>query len=115
VKVSKCTLPILVGVALAFNTSGCNKKPTVHKPTSVQDGIEQLRIALDNANEQVKSNLYSGVSYNLRYEKYEEAMMALEQIINDPSLNESQKKLANEVMELLKQTAQGGQPAPAAN
>jgi len=112
-KVSKWILPILAGVALAVNTAGCNKQPTLHKPQSLQDGIDQLRLALDNANDEVKSNLYNGVSYNLRYDRYEEAMMAMERIQNDPSLNDAQKKLAGEVMDLMKQHVQGEQNAPA--
>ena len=81
---------------IALGADACSKG-AAHKPQTLQEGIDQLRVALDKASDEVKSNLYSGVSYNLRYDRYEEAMMAMERILNDPSLNASQKELANNV------------------
>jgi len=112
-KEPKWIIPILVGGVLALGAAGCSQQAATHKPQTLQEGIDELRVALENANEEVKSNLYSGVSYNIRYDRYEEAMMAVERIVSDPSLNESQKKLANEVMDLLKQNVQNQQKAPA--
>lgn len=65
-----------------------------------------MRVALAKANPEVQSNLYSGLSYNCRYGNYEQALMALDRIINDPSLTERQKKVADGVLDVLKQTIQ---------
>jgi len=112
-KAPKWILQILAVGVLALAAAGCSRQAATHKPATLQEGVDQLRMALDNASDEVKSNLYSGVSYNIRYGNYPEAMMAMERIANDSSLNESQKKLANEVMDLLKQSIQDEQNAPA--
>jgi len=93
--------------------SGCKKAVTTQKPQSLQEGVEQLRAALVNASPQVQSNLYSGVSYGIRYGNYTQALEAMDRILADPGLNAQQKQLANDVTDLLKTAAQNQQNAPA--
>jgi len=93
--------------------SGCKKAVTTQKPQSLQEGVEQLRAALVNASPQVQSNLYSGVSYGIRYGNYTQALEAMDRILADPGLNAQQKQLANDVTDLLKAAAQNQQNAPA--
>jgi len=78
----------------------------------VEAGSEQLRAALLNASPEVQSNLYNGVAYNIRYGNYENALMSLDRIANGPSLNDRQKKLVNDVIELLKSKIQSQDNAP---
>lgn len=102
-----------MSACLALGVAACSKGPS-GQPKTLEDGLAQLRESLVNANAQVQSNLYSGVSYGIRYGNYTQALGAMDQIANDPSLDGKQKQLANQVLELLKQKAQsegGAQPA----
>jgi hypothetical protein len=102
-----------VALALLVFSAACGKKQAFQQPQTVEEGVTQLRAALVNANANIQSNLYGGVDYGVRYGNYVNAMAALDRIAADASLTEQQKKLVNDVMNLLKQKAQG-QPAPAA-
>jgi hypothetical protein len=75
--------------------------------------MAQLRSALVNASPEVQSNLYSGVSYGIRYGNYAQALESMDRILADPGLNAQQKKVANDVTDLLKTAAQTQQNAPA--
>ncbi len=101
-KRSSCTFSALLGGLLFLNFIACKKEASFKPPENVDAGIEQLRAALINANPVVQSNLYNGVIYNRRYGKNLQAMMALDQIASDPSLNDRQKKLVNDLIEMLK-------------
>ncbi len=92
---------------------GCHKQSaTSGVPKTLDDGVAQLQAALNGANQETRSNFFSGVLYNIRYDNYKQASAALQQIAADPSLNDQQKKLASEVGDLLKQQQQNAaQPA----
>jgi len=45
------------------------------------------------------------VLMSFRYRQYEKALMAMDKLVNDANLNEEQKKLANDVLEQVKQVA----------
>jgi len=66
-----------------------------------------------DASPQVQSNLYNGVSYGVRYGNFPQALEAMDAIVADPSLKPEQKKVADNVIELLKAAAQNQQNAPA--
>ncbi|HWX20612.1 MAG TPA: hypothetical protein VN578_12000 [Candidatus Binatia bacterium] len=109
-------LGLLTAGVLALSGAGCKKQAASQNPQTLQDGVAQLSASLATASPEVRSNLYSGVAFGIRYGKYVDAMMALDQIASNPSLNEQQKKLVNNVLDLLKQEIQkqqgGASPAP---
>lgn len=101
----------LVAVGLLILAQpGCKKKAvTGQAPQTVEQGVEQLRAALLKASPDVQGDLYNGVVFNLRYGKNVEALASLDKISSDPSLTPDQKKLVDQVIELLKQRVQGAQ------
>lgn len=106
-------LCIATGVLLAASGAGCAKKPASAPPQTLQQGVAQLRAALRTAGPEVERDLYDHVVRGIHYRHYPEALAALDRIANNPSLSDQQKKLANDVTELLKQAAQKQQNAPA--
>jgi hypothetical protein len=104
---------ILTAGLIAFSGVGCKKQAASGQPQTLQDGVAQLRKALVGANAQVQSNLYSGVDYGIRYGKFMDALAAMDQITSDPSLNDAQKKAANNVIQLLQQAITNAPAAPA--
>ena len=98
---------------LAFSAAGCNKKEAAAgRPETLQDGMMRLRAALTTASPEVQSNLYYGVNHGIRYADYRHAALALQQIDGDPSLTAEQKKVVNDVNELLKQAIENQQNTP---
>ena len=94
------TASLIAAGLLAFGGIGCKKQEQPQPP--LESSIQRLRAALVKASPEVQSNFYNGVDYNVRYENYVQAMMFVDRIANDPSLNPQQKKLANEAIEQLK-------------
>jgi hypothetical protein len=92
--------------------SGCKKDTITQKPQTLEEGVAQLRTLLADANPEVQSNLYNGVSYGVRYGNYPQALESMDRILGDSSLNAQQKKAANDVVDLLKTAAQNQQNAP---
>lgn len=107
-------LPILTGGLLALSGLGCGKGGAFRQPQTIEDGVAQARTALATASPAVRSNLYTGVSFSIRYGRYPEALAALDQIAGDPSLNERQKKVVNDLAALIKQAIQNQQTPPRA-
>ncbi len=103
---------ILIGSLLLFAGAGCKKGASSEKPQTAQEGVQQLRQVLINANADVQSNLYSGVIYAMRYGRSMDALMALDRIVTDPSLNDQQRKAVSNVIDLVKQEVQGQEGAP---
>lgn len=105
---------IIIG-SLPFLGFACKKDGAAQSADPLQASFQKLRAELVKASPQVQSNLYNHVDYSLRYENYVDALMYLDAIANDPSLNDKQKKAANDTIELLKAKAQGaGAPKPPA-
>jgi predicted small lipoprotein YifL len=100
------TLLAVVVMALGVSFSGCGKKQPPTPPPAEISGIKvdlpKLRQALSGAAPEVQSGL-SMVTSNLRYGQYEKALMGLDQLLNNPALNDSQKKVVNDVIEQMKQ------------
>ena len=113
VKKALCVLSILAAGLLGFNCAGCKKQGSQQPPESLEAAFQKLRASLVKASPEVQSNLYNGVDYNLRYDNYLKAMMFLDRIATDPSLNEQQKKDVNQVIEMVKVKVQGNAPPPA--
>jgi hypothetical protein len=104
---------IVMGSLLALSGAGCSKKAVSAPPQTLQQGVAQLRAALLTADPEVQRELYNRVVRGIRYRQYPQALAALDRIASNPSLNDQQKKIVNDVAELLKQAAQKQQNAPA--
>jgi hypothetical protein len=52
------------------------------------------------------------VAFGVRYGDYPKALMALDQLSNNPNVTDAEKKAVNEVLEQVKKLAQNA-PAPA--
>jgi outer membrane murein-binding lipoprotein Lpp len=114
--ISVCLFSLVLGSLFVFGGAGCQKKTVAQaEPKTLEQGVADLRAAVASANPQVQSNFFNGVSTGIRYGDYAKASVALQQIASDPSLNDQQKKVVNEVGDLLKQAIEGnqapGQPA----
>ncbi len=72
--------------------------------------LPKLNEAFVNASPEVKKTA-TEVTLNVRYTKYEDALMALDKLANDPNVTEAQKKIVTTVIEQVKKLANG---APAA-
>ena len=99
-------LSVVTIIFLAFGSEGCKKNGASGQPKTVEEGLMQLRAALVTASPEVQSNLYNGVSYGIRYGNFVDALGALDQIASNPTLTGDQKKLVNNVADLLKQSIQ---------
>ena len=110
-----CILVAVLILTLLSCGTGCKKNATGggQKPQTLEAGMEQLRAALGDASPLVQSNLYNGVSSGIRYGNYPQALEAMDAIVGDPGLNAQQKKVAGDVIELLKAAAQNQQNTPA--
>jgi hypothetical protein len=95
---------------------GCGKGDQTPKaPTfeGVTVDIPKLNATFETADPEVK-RVVTEVGFNIRYTKYEQALMSLDKLANDPKVTEPQKKVVNEVIEQVKKLANAGAaPAPA--
>jgi len=106
-------LSVLAVVLLAWGAAGCKKQASAQAPKRLEDGVLQLQAALAKASPEAQRSFYNEVDYGIRYDNYPQALAALGRIAADPSLNTHQKKLVNDVAELVKARMQGqAKPAP---
>ena len=107
---------LVLGVLAAalLTVVGCGKSETPPAPQmqGVTVDIPKLTQAFENASQEIKTTVTS-VGFNARYGKYEDALMALDKLANDPNVNEAQKKVVNQVIEQVKQLANAAPPAAA--
>jgi len=100
------TLLAIVLMASAAGFCGCGKKQPPAPPPAEISGIKvdvpKLRQALSGSAQEVQSDLNMFTS-SLRYGQYEKALMGLDKLINNPALNDTQKKVVNDVIEQMKQ------------
>jgi hypothetical protein len=94
-------ITILLGSLLCFSGAGCKKQNSA-KAQTPEDASFQLRLSLDNASPEVKNIYYDKVDNGVRYGKYQDAIAALDQLVAQPGVTDQQKKLANQLSELLK-------------
>jgi hypothetical protein len=106
---------LMVGLLAAgfLVCSGCHKSETTTgaEINGVTVDIAKLSQSFVNSSEQLKQTV-TQVGLNVRYTKYEDALMTLDKLVNDPSITADQKKIVNQVIEQVKKLA-GSQPAPA--
>jgi hypothetical protein len=104
------TLLVVAAAALFF--SGCSKADKAPQSIQVQGvsvDLPRFNTAFEAAPDATK-RVATDVGFNLRYNKYEEALMSLDKLSNDPGLTEPQKKVTADVIEQVKKLAN----APAA-
>jgi hypothetical protein len=105
----------LVGLSacLLVVGSGCGKPapPPAPQVDGVTVDLPKLNEAFVDANRDLKTAA-TMVGFNIRYKKYEDALMALDKLANDPAVTEPQKKIVNDVIEQVKKLA-GAAPAAA--
>jgi hypothetical protein len=101
----------LVVVAVLVG-AGCSKSapPQTADVNGVALDLPKLNEAFANASPELKSTA-TQVTIGVRYMKYEDALMALDKLANDPNVTEAQKKVVNTVIEQVKKLANA---APAA-
>src|SRR5437868_10655208 len=110
------SINLLLGLvaATAIVSAGCSKSdkaPPSPQFNGVTVDLPKLTAAFENAPQEQKA-LVNQVGFNIRYTKYEESLMALDKLANDPTVTEPQKKVVNELIEQVKKLANGGAAAP---
>jgi len=110
-------LPLLLGLASAvfLVSPGCSKtdKATpAPEVNGVSVDIPKLTEAFANASQEARTTV-NQVGFNIRYTKYEDALMSLDKLLNDPVTTEEQKKVVNQVIDEVKKLA-GASAAPPA-
>jgi hypothetical protein len=104
-------LPLGVVLGVLVLAAGCSKgdkNPPAAQFSGVTVDLPKLTEAFANASQEVRTTV-NQVGFNIRYTKYEDALMALDKLLNDPSTTEDQKKVVNQVIEEVKKLA-GAQP-----
>lgn len=102
----------LTGAALLAG-SGCKKSndlPTASQINGVTVDMPKLNEAFANSSQDLR-RLVTQVGFNIRYTKYEDALMSLDKLANDPNVTEDQKKVVNQLIDEVKKLANA---APAA-
>ena len=109
------TVNLLLGLVAATGlvAAGCSKSdktPASAEVNGVTLDLPKFNEAFAEADPEVKRTA-TEVGFNVRYGKYEEAMMALDKLVNDPKVNDNQKKIVNTLIDQVKKLANA---APAA-
>src|SRR5438477_7095879 len=92
---------------------GCSKSdktPQSAEVNGVTVDLPKFNEAFAEADPEVKRTA-TEVGFNIRYGKYEDALMALDKLVNDPKVNDNQKKIVNQLIDQTKKLANA---APAA-
>ncbi len=106
------TLLVVAAASLFF--SGCSKAdkaPQSLQMNGVSVDLPRFNTAFENSPDEVK-RVATQVGFNLRYNKYEEALMVLDKLSTDPNVTEPQKKVVADLIEQVKKLANA--PAPGA-
>jgi len=97
----KSTFWLIAVLLLCFSGAGC-KKNYVGTAKTPEEASFQLRMSLDKASPEVRKIYFDKVDPGVRYDKYPEALAALDQMASDPSVKEDQKKLITQLADMLK-------------
>ena len=86
--------------------AGCGKKQPVSPPAYEINGVKvdvpRLEDAFAGAPPEIQADV-NQTTMGLRYGLYEKSLMALDRLINNPALNDTQKKVVNDLIEQMKQ------------
>jgi hypothetical protein len=109
--VRRISLLLLCLVALA----GCQKSDQGQSQSPVFNGVKvdlpKLDLQFTNASPELMNSVTQIRRY-YRYSQFLQAMMELDKVSNDASLNEAQKKLISELLEQTKQVIAKAPPPP---
>src|SRR5712691_12731821 len=103
---------VLVAGLLAFTGCGKNelKYKTAYEIRGVKVDMPKLEQAFAGAGNDLQAAVVQTTS-NIRYGQYVEALVSLDKLVNNPSLNDAQKKVVNEVIEEMKQVINKAGPS----
>ncbi len=106
VKLTNCIFGVLAaGLLVVSGCSKAQKPPPAAQYGGVTVDLPKLQLAFStNENAEVQSQI-TQVAFGMRYGDYVKALMALDKLVNDPSVNDAQKKVVNEVIEQVKAVA----------
>jgi len=110
----KATLVLGLALAVVLATPGCgkaDKSPPPPEFNGVSVDIPKLVESFGDASDDLKRTA-NNVALSVRYTKYEDALMSLDKLVNDPKVTAEQKKMVNQVIEQVKKLA-GSTTAPA--
>jgi len=103
VKSANWLIAVLLGSLMCFSGAGCKKKTATGQAKTLEEAAFQLRLSFGaDTSPQVRNLYFDKVDPGVRYDKYQEALAALDQMSNDPSLKEDQKKLITQLADMLK-------------
>jgi hypothetical protein len=104
-------LALLLAGLLGLSGAGCKKQNSGAAATGTpEQAAFQLRLSLQKASPEVQNIYNDKVDNAVRYEKYQDGIAALDLLVAQPGVTEEQKKLANQLSDLLK--AKLAAPAP---
>lgn len=109
----KLNLVLGLVAALFVVLAGCKKADQPLQPPQVNGvtvDLPKLTEAFSNSSQELRT-LVTQVGFNIRYTKYEDALMTLDKLANDPNVTEDQKKIVNTLIEETKKLVSA---APAA-
>jgi hypothetical protein len=116
------TIKLVLGLLLVgalFALPGCGKKGgniDTDNPPMVVEGVNvdvpKLIKTLESATPEQQASARN-LQMAFRYRQYEKALMEIDKLANDATLNEEQKSVATNVLEQVKQVVAKAPPAPA--
>jgi hypothetical protein len=96
----KSTIWLTAVLLLCFSGPGCKKSGAGTAKTPEEASFE-LRMSLQTASPELRE-LFNKVDQGVRYDRYPEALAALDQMASNPSIKEDQKKLITQLADMLK-------------
>jgi hypothetical protein len=110
------TCPVWVGICLTLLSlaAGCSKSAETDKmpPSQIQGvdvDIPRLSAEFAKAKPEIQEKVNDAVT-KVRYKRYMQAMMDLDEVLNSPGLDDKQKKLVTQVTGQLKEVIAKGAP-----
>jgi hypothetical protein len=91
----------LLVALLSLVGAGCKKQSSATAKTP-EEAAFQLRLSLQKASPEVQKLYNDKIDNGVRYEKYQDAIAALDQLVAQPGVTDEQKRLANQLADMLK-------------
>ena len=93
---------VLLSCLLGFS-AGCKKKNSGAAATGTpEQAAFQLRMSLQKSSQEAQNIYNDKIDYAVRYEKYQDGIAAIDLLLTQPGITEEQKKLANQLSDILK-------------
>ena len=100
----KSTIWLIAVLLLCFSGAGCKKK-YVGTAKTPEEASFQLRMSLQTASPELQKLYSEKIDPAVRYDRYPEALAALDQMAGDPSIKQDQKNLITQLANMLKAKA----------